>query len=73
MRKPHDQTFLLEAMKSGCLGMSAEDYQRWIRHAERFSFSRVDFSGGLQEMRCYEDLWPNAQKWSTSTVVFQCL
>ncbi|KAL4008589.1 hypothetical protein ACER0C_002441 [Sarotherodon galilaeus] len=56
---PHDQMSLLDAMNAGCLEISAEDCQGWIRHARRF-FPRCI---ALDDIRCDvdENLWPNGE------------
>ncbi|KAI7810267.1 hypothetical protein IRJ41_023891, partial [Triplophysa rosa] len=45
---PHDQMSLLDAMNAGCLDISAEDCQGWIRHAKIF-FPRFI---ALDDIRC---------------------
>ena len=56
---PHDQMSLLDAMNAGCLDISAEDRQGWIRHARRF-FPRCI---APDDIRCDmdENLWPNGE------------
>ncbi|KAL3969266.1 beta-galactoside alpha-2,3-sialyltransferase (sialyltransferase 4A) [Sarotherodon galilaeus] len=56
---PHDQMSLLDAMNAGCLEISAEDCQGWIRHPRRF-FPRCI---ALDDIRCDvdENLWPNGE------------
>ena len=56
---PHNQMSLLEAMNAGCLDISAEDCQRWIRHARRF-FPRC-IALDVIRRDVDENLWPNAE------------
>ncbi|KAI7810071.1 hypothetical protein IRJ41_021635, partial [Triplophysa rosa] len=61
-RHPHDQMSLLDRMNAGCLDISSEDCEGWIRHAKRF-FPRCI---ALDDIRCDvdENLWPNAENLS---------
>ncbi|KAI2646013.1 Highly reducing polyketide synthase ZEA2 [Labeo rohita] len=58
--RPYEQMPLLEAMNAGCLAISAEDCQGWIRHARRHFAQCI----ARENIQCNvdENLWHNWQE-----------
>lgn len=55
--RPHDQMSLLNAMNAGCLAITAEDCQGWMRHCRRFfprCIARVNIQCDVDE-----NMWPD--------------